>query len=132
MDVRTSLPAAAIAIGCVVLVVARVALAPGPPPRRQADPAERRRLAAAVAASERTWSTETAQTFPEDLWSQRDDFHGRELRKVKELAGENDLPVEDVLRAIDEDLHRTGAPNASAPDDRNARAIPCKPRPFYD
>ena len=132
MDLRTSLPAAAVAIGCLLLVTVRVVLAPGPTPRRIATEDERIEVAQAIAASERAWTNETTQNFPADHWSQRDDFHGREYRKAEELANEKGLRIEDVLRAVDDDIHRRKAKTPDAPDDRNARAVPCKPRPFYD
>jgi len=132
IDLRTSLPAAAVAIGCLLFVTVGVARAPEPPLRRRATVAEQAEVAEAIAASERGWTQETTQNFPADRWSQRDDFHGREYRKVEELANEKGIRMEDVLRAVDDDMHRRAARSADAPDDRNALAVPCKPRPFYD
>ncbi len=132
MDLRTSLPAAAIVIGCTLVVTVRVALAPAPVPRRHATPEERAEIAEAIAVAERTWAEETVQNFPADRWSQRDDFHGREYRKVQEIADEKRIRIEDVLRAVDDDIHRRQAKSGGDPDERNAGAIPCKPRPFYD
>jgi hypothetical protein len=132
VDLRTSLPAAAVAIGCTLVVMIRVALAPGPSPRRPATVEERWELAQAMASNERAWVNETTQNFPSDHWSQRDDFHAREYKKAIELANEKGLRIEDVLRAIDDDIHRRRARAPDDRDDRNARAVPCKPRPFYD
>jgi hypothetical protein len=132
MDLRSSLPAAVVAIGCVLVVTIRVATAPGPTPRRLATPEERWEVAQVMAASERAWINETTQNFPSDHWSQRDDFHGREYRKAVELANEKGLRIEDVLRGIDDDIHRRRARAPDERDDRNARAVPCKPRPVYD
>ena len=132
MDLRTSLPAAAIVIGCTLVVSVRVALAPAPVPRRHATPEERAEIAEMIAVSERAWATETTQNFPADDWSQRDDFHGREYRKAQEIAAEKGIRIEDVLRAVDDDIHKKQAKTGSDPDGRNAGAIPCKPRPFYD
>jgi hypothetical protein len=131
-DLRSSLVAAVVALACVAVVTARAALAPSPPPRRSATEAERAEIAALVARSERGWMEEATQNFPQDHWSQRDDFHGRELGQVLKIANEKGVRVEDVLRAIDDDIHRARAHGPDAPDHRNARAIPCKPRPFYD
>jgi hypothetical protein len=127
MDLRTSLPAAAVAFGCFLVVTIRVALAPAPSPRRHATPAECEEAVEAIATSERAWTNETVQNFPADDWSQRDDFHGREFRKVQELANAKGYRIEDVLRAVDDDIHRR-----SGRDDRHASAVACKPRPFYD
>jgi hypothetical protein len=131
-DLRTKLAALFVSLGCVAVVTFRLATAPEPVPRRAATPAERAELAALVNAAEGGWRDETTQNFPSDHWSQRDDFHGREFRKVVELASSKNLRVEDVLRAIDDDIHRRQATGPTSPDFRNARAIPCKPRPFYD
>ncbi|MBX3204371.1 MAG: hypothetical protein KF764_04845 [Labilithrix sp.] len=132
MDLRTSIPAAAVLIGCTLVVTVRAALAPAPVPRRPATPAELAEVAAMIASNERTWTTETAQNFPADRWSQRDDFHGREYRKAQEIANEKGLRIEDVLRAVDDDIHRRAARSPDDTDERSAGAIPCKPRPFYD
>lgn len=136
MDLRTSLPAAAVVLGCTLLVTARTAVAPVPLPRRSATLAERTDVAITIESQERTWASETAQNFPADSWSQRDDFHGRELRKAQELAKERGIRIEDVLRAVDEDIHRRASPATlripGAFTDRHANAVPCKPRPFYD
>lgn len=132
MDLRTSLPATAVATLCVVIVTIRVALAPTPPSARRATDTQKKELAENIVVNEPQWVNETRQNFPQDLWSQRDDFHGREFRRITELAKEKNVRIEDVLRAIDDDLHARRAPSADVPDQRNARAVPCKPRPFYD
>jgi hypothetical protein len=131
-DLRRTLGAAAVSVVCVVVVTVRLAKAPEPEAKRMATPAERLELADAVSLAEKGWRDETTQNFPSDHWSQRDDFHGREYRKAVELANTKGVRVEDVLRAIDDDLHRRRATGPMSPDPRNARAIPCKPRPFYD
>lgn len=113
-------------------VIVRAAGAPSPPASRRLDPGERAAVAAAIAAREPEWAAETTRGYPFDRWSQSDDFHGREFRLIQQLAREHAVSVEEVLRAIDEDLHRRGVPTEAAPDDRHARAVPCKPRPFYD
>ena len=132
MDLRTSLPAVAVTLGCLLVVTIRTAIVPAPPSRRAATEEERHEIAQAIGALEGEWANETAQNFPADDWSQRDDFHGREYRKVEDIAGEKRIRYEDVLRAIDDDIHRRQAKDPHAPDDRHARAVPCKPRPFYD
>jgi len=132
IDLRTSVPAVAVTFGCMLVVTVRTALAPSPPARRIATAEERVELAEAIATQEKSWTNETTQNFPADNWSQSDDFHGREYRKVQELANEKGVRIEDVLRAIDEDIHRRKAKTPDAPDLRRARAVPCKPRPFYD
>src|SRR4051812_30204732 len=106
---RTSLVAVVVAIGSVVVVTLRVATAPGPALRRSATDAERSEIAASIAGSERDWGNISTQGFPEDLWSQRDDFHGHEFQKVVQVAREKGVRVEDVLRAVDQDIHRRRA-----------------------
>lgn len=133
IDFRTSLVATAVTLGCFCAVTIKAVRAPGPPlPKHSATVLERAEVAEDIAGNERDWMRETAQNFPSDQWSQRDDFHGREWRRASDLAKAKNVPVEDVLRAIDDDIHRSRARGPDATDNRNARAIPCKPRPFYD
>lgn len=131
LDLALAVPGIAAAALVTTVVTVRAATAPEPPAPRRATDDERRVLAAAVAKDELTWSTQAWGAFPEDHWSARDDFHSREMKRIRDLAKEHDVPVVDVLRAIDEDLHRRKA-QAGAPDLRGATAVPCKPRPFYD
>lgn len=82
-----------------------------------------------IASQEDEWRARAAEGFPADDWSQRDDFHGREAQAVRDLAAGAHVPYEDVFRAIDDDLHETGARGVGG---RGANAVPCHPRPFYD
>lgn len=132
MDLRMTIPSVAIAAACLVIVTTRTLSAQSPTPRRHADPSERAEIARTIATAEVDWSKETERNFPEDYWSQRDDFHGRELKAVLQISRDKGILLEDVLRAIDDDIHQRKAPSAEAEGDRHARAIPCKPRPFYD
>lgn len=131
-DLRFTAPAALVVALCAAVVGARAATATAPEPWRAATEAERAAMATEVASAEREWMKETAQNFPADDWSQRDDFHGREYRRLLELAGQHRVRLEDVIRAVDDDLHRGAVTSPDAPDTRAARAVPCKPRPFYD
>ena len=115
-----------VAIAIIAVVVVRAASAPEPPHPRQATPQERSGFAATVASQEADWSNHAADDFPADHWSQRDAFHGHEAAAVRDLARGAGVSYESVFRAIDEDLHRTRG------SDRNANAVPCKPRPVFD
>ncbi len=117
-----------VAFGALVVWRASAAPAPAAAPAR-ADVAMRGELAADVAATEDGWRGQAEEAFPLDAWSQRDDFHAREQLRIRDLAASRGVPVEDVLRAVDEDLH--SIPHAAS-ERRGARAVPCKPRPFYD
>jgi hypothetical protein len=116
------------------VVVVRAATAPEPPAPRAATKDDRRAMALAVAAEEPEWRAKAEEAFPSDDWSQRDDFHSREAAKIRELSNQRGVPYEDVLRAIDDDLHTRarGRTGRAVGDARGARAVPCKPRPFYD
>lgn len=127
---RPARAAAAVLAGTVALVVVKAATAPAPPPGRRTTPAEAAALAAAIAASEPGWRVDTERAFPRDRWSARDDFHGKEFRAIQTRARDLGVPMEEVLRAVDDDIHRSG-PGDDA-DPRSARAVPCKPRPIYD
>lgn len=135
MDLRVNVAAIAVALGCGFLVASRVSSAPREEASAAGASAEQRAMfAASVAAEEPGWRHQAENDFPSDLWSQRDAFHGHEAQSVRELAGSANVPYEEVIRAIDEDVHRTPArPRTEArPVERSAGAVPCKPRPFYD
>jgi hypothetical protein len=127
MDLRVNAVAVIVIVACAITVASRVSSAPAPAAGAVATHAQRSRIAASIAADEAAWTRQVEQDFPHDLWSQRDAFHGREAQAVRDHAGGSRLPYEEVLRAIDDDIHKSrGGP------DRHAAAIPCKPRPFYD
>lgn len=134
MDLRTNLIALGVVVGCVGAVTLRVISAPEPDVRRHATAPERVALARAIAVDERKWMKESVKAFPSDRWSQRDDFHARERQRMFELSNEMGVRIEEVIRAVDDDIHLRRSSDAwplGAPD-RNAQAISCKPRPFYD
>ena len=131
MDFRTSVVAIVVTFVCVVLVIGRAASAPSPPEQRRATPIERHNIAADIRANEIGWREEAASAFPEDAWSQSDDFHARESKQVRGISGGMGIRIEDILQIIDDDLHNNKA-TATTPDPRGAHAVPCKPRPFYD
>lgn len=131
-DARLVSLAPLVAFGCALVVMLRVATAPAAPPKRVATPAEQKQIADSVAADEWNWTRDTTRNFPSDRWSQRDDFHSVESRRLQELARQKGIRIEDAIRAVDDDIHRRNARGDAAPDGRNARAVPCKPRPFYD
>jgi hypothetical protein len=116
---------------CTGLVVVRALVAPAVTDRRVATPSERAELARAIASAEPDWEKDSAKAFPADRWSESDDFAGHEYRKATELAKDKDVRVDDVLRGVDEDLHRVPQ-SANSPDVRRAHAVSCKPRPIYD
>jgi hypothetical protein len=111
----------------VAIVVHGAATAPAPPTLRRATADERAHFAQQIAMHEDEWRRGGAADFPTDAWSQRDAFHNHEMGMVRDLAGAAKVPAEDVLRAIDEDLHR---PKPGV--DRSAEVVPLKPRPIFD
>lgn len=131
-DLRFSVPAVAIAGICALAAVARAATAATPPPRPAASPAVDAEIAREVAASEAEWRKATTEHFPSDHWSERDDFGGLEYQRDEKLSAKHNVRLEDVIRAVDDDLHANPVHDPTAPDPRAARAVPCKPRPFYD
>lgn len=126
MNLRVNLVAAAVALGCAGFVASRVSSATAPDAGSAASPQQQAIFAATVGSGELGWRRTAEQAFPSDLWSQRDAFHSHEAQSIRELAGGYHVPFEEVIRAIDADVHR------SRDVERSARAIPCKPRPFYD
>jgi hypothetical protein len=133
---RVSFAASLVLVATMGLVASQAASAPAPSAGRTATPGELRTLSTDIATQESNWRTRSEQSFPGDDWSQRDDFHAQERDKVNELAAAQKLPVEQVLRAVDLDVRASARHGGAAPgsdaDPRGARAVPCKPRPFYD
>ncbi|MDB4943197.1 MAG: hypothetical protein JWP97_2731 [Labilithrix sp.] len=127
MDLRVTLLASAVALAASGYVGFRARTAPAPSVGVPATDAQDATVAARVASSEPGWRRESEQDFPADQWSQRDAFHGHEVALIRELAGAGHTSYEEVIRAIDEDIHRM-----QGRADRSAAAVPCKPRPFYD
>jgi hypothetical protein len=115
-----------IVVTTVALVVGRAATAPAPSSLPVATAAQRASVAASIASQESSWRDQASDDFPADRWSQRDAFHGLEVDAVRRAASRFGVSYEDVFRAIDEDIHR------SQKRERNADAVPCKPRPIYD
>ncbi len=131
IDFRITAVAVVVLVVTVDFVAGKARSAPRAPAGRVATVGESRFIATAIAAEEPAWRNKSEESFPGDHWSQRDDFHAQERDKAKELASSQKLPIEQVLRAIDEDVrasHRAG----TAADPRGAKAVPCKPRPVYD
>lgn len=131
-DPRVTLVSAVVVLACTWTVVSRARHATVPAPGKRADDADRAEVIAQVERSEPEWAVAAEESFPRDAWSQSDDFHGKERDLVRKLASERGVPLEDVLRAVDDDLHAAATQHRDAPDPRRARAVPCKPRPFYD
>jgi hypothetical protein len=128
LETLAKIVGACVTASCVALVVARAASAPAPPRLEPATAEQRAMFASSVRSQEDDWRAKAASSFPADNWSQRDDFHGHEAAAVRDLAASSHVSYEDVLRAIDDDLHR----NASNGRERSANAVPCKPRPVFD
>jgi hypothetical protein len=127
VDLLAQIGGIVVTVACAGLVVLRAATSPAPPPLRHASPAERARFATSVAVQEEDWRAKSADDFPSDIWSQRDAFHGHESAKVTELAKGARVPIEEVLRAIDDDVHKNGHGV-----NRCAGAVPVHPRPIFD
>ncbi|MDB4938943.1 MAG: hypothetical protein JWP87_5915 [Labilithrix sp.] len=133
MDLLTQISGFFVAVAVTAIVVVRAATAPAPPPPRPATPNERAHFASAVASHEDDWSARAADDFPSDNWSQRDHFHGQEANTVRDLANNAGVSYEDVLRAVDDDLHRPLDPRSAARAPRRiVNAVPCQPRPIFE
>lgn len=115
-----------VAVGTVCVVVSRVQSATSPVVRH-ADAEERKKLAAQMAAREEEWNQKAIDDFPQDSWSQRDAFQNLESNFAFNTARAAGVGMEDVFRAVDEDIHQH--PNSK---NRNADVVPCKPRPVFD
>lgn len=131
MDLTAQIGGFVVALATTALVVVRAATAPAPPPPKHVSAQDRAGFAAQIASQEEDWRGKAAKDFPYDNWSQRDAFHGHEATAVKEMARISGVPYEEVLRAIDDDLHRLDGNRGRRPN-RNVNAVPVKPRPIFD
>ena len=129
---RLSLAATFVFATLIGYVTWSVASAPRRPAGRAPTEEQSASCAAMVAGNEGSWRKQSAEDFPADSWSQRDAFHGHEAQQIRELARTKQIPYEEVIRAVDEDVHRMHAFPNTRNADRSANAVPCKPRPFYD
>ena len=82
-----------------------------------------------IAASETAVRSDAARAFPGDPWSADDDFHNHEQRAARAIAARDQVPVETVLRAIDDGLREHWAHTNPAP--LLVTVPPCHPRPVY-
>jgi hypothetical protein len=112
---------------CAIVACVRAFTAHVPPPARRLTDAERVEVGRAAAAAEPGWRRNSHHSFPGDHWSQDDDFGAAERSWALSEAAKRGVPVTDVLRAIDEELH-----SGPVLPPRKASASPSKPRPFYD
>ncbi len=109
------------------VALARIYTAPERHPQRRLAETERVALGEAARQAEPQWRVNTMRRFPQDLWSQEDDFHATERQWAVTAAAQRNVPVSDVFRAVDEDLRRH---EVSPP--RKANASPIKPRAYYE
>ncbi|RKH21148.1 hypothetical protein D7X74_01805 [Corallococcus sp. CA047B] len=113
---------------CGVTAGVRAATVAPAPERKHLSDVERVQVGRAAAAEEPMWRAQSLHNFPGDHWSQDDDFSAAERSWVMGEAQRRDVPVEEVFRAIDEELHSS----SPVQPPRKATAAPCKPRAFYD
>jgi hypothetical protein len=131
VDLPAQIAGLVVAVATTALVVVRAATAPAPPAPKPVSAEDRAGFAAQIASQEDDWRGKAAKDFPYDNWSQRDAFHGHEATAVKDMAHISGVPYEEVLRAIDDDLHRADVRRGRRPP-RNVNAVPVKPRPIFD
>jgi hypothetical protein len=112
---------------CAALALIRALSASQPPPPRRLSEVERQRVGRAAAAEEPAWRKTSVHDFPEDSWSQDDDFSASERKWAIDQANREGVPVMEIYRAIDEDLH-AHPPEPPA----KSSASPCRPRTSYD
>ena len=83
----------------------------------------------AVATEEASMRRGAAKAFPADPWSQDDDFHNRELQRLRAIAGAERVSVASMLRAVDDGAREQWE---RPTDDPVVQTVPpCRPRPIY-
>jgi hypothetical protein len=113
------------ATGVVAVIVTLVAKVP--PPAAAADEAMRRDAFRSVAYDEPPSRGKSAHQFPGDLWSQDDDYHAQEAKKMRAFAGERQIRLDDVVRAVDEGMKQGWIPRGLT----KPGVPPCRPRLDY-
>jgi hypothetical protein len=103
--------------------------APRTATRAPDDPAQRAAIFRDFAARESATRANAARSFPGDPWSADDDFHNHEQWLARDIAAGQHIPIEAVLRAIDDGLREHWAPPGSLP--LIGTVPPCHPRPIY-
>jgi hypothetical protein len=111
----------------VAVALGRGLTATSAPPPHRLSLEERGGVGRAAAAEEPKWRKTSVKNFPDDHWSQDDDFSASERNWAVDQANRRGVPAVDIYEAIDEDLHA----NPPQPP-RKSGASPCKPRPSYD
>lgn len=111
---------------CAIAVTRVLTVSSEQPPKRLSE-TERVAVGRAAAAEEPTWRLDSLRSFPDQHWSQDDDFANTERRWVRDEAARRQVPQTDVFRAIDEDLKRHPPEQP-----RKATSAASKPRPAYD
>jgi hypothetical protein len=121
---RSLLALALIAGTCLAVWIGAARASLGSVSKRLTDD-ERKTVGNNMAALEPAWIDRAAKEYPNDSWSQEDDFARSEYEQARTEAGRFGAHVGDALRAADESLR-------TQPAGRRVGASPCKPRPFYD
>ena len=118
-------------LGCGAVCVAALVIARLSPRLETAPEASfdvQKRVFYTLASEEASMRQGAATSFPTDPWSQDDDFHNRELRRLQGLAlGESSVSAN--LRAVDDGAReRWPRPLESTLEQT---VPPCRPRPIY-
>jgi hypothetical protein len=113
----------------VAIAMIRAATAAVPADSPPASDATKRAAFADMANDEASERTEAAHAFPGDLWSQDDDFHGKEQKRARTVASKRNMRLGDVLDAVDEGM-RDGWPPLPRVTMKPG-VVPCRPRLSY-
>jgi hypothetical protein len=101
-------------------------------PSRVTGPASRaqcQQLYAEAAEREPGERQDAARRFRGSLWSQDDDFHFKEAKRVKDFAKSRHASITSLLDALDEGMHQDWpVPSNNLP---NPKVMPCRPRLIY-
>jgi hypothetical protein len=114
-----------VVVSLVAVLVA--SLASAPPIAAPADDAIMRDSFRQIAFEESSARGKSAHTFPGDLWSQDDDYHAAEAKKMRALAGERQVRLDDVIRGVDDGMREGWSPRGLM----TPGVPPCRPRLDY-
>ena len=91
--------------------------------------AQGQQLYADLADREPAERQDAARRFRGSVWSQDDDFHFKEMKRVKDYAKSRRVSIASLLDALDQGMHEDWpVPSKNVP---NPKVMPCRPRLIY-
>jgi hypothetical protein len=126
---RPNSTSAYVVAACILVALVRASVGRVPHPTGAATPDQERELFAEETDAEPFDRQDAARRFRGSPWSQDDDFHAKEMKRVKDFAKTHSVSISSLLDGLDEGMHKKWpTPAARTP---NPKVMPCRPRLIY-